>query len=240
MPGDTAKTYVLVHGGYHGGWCWKEVAAQLRAMGHQVYTPTLTGLGERSHLAATRPTLATWIEDIAQVIRFEELDSVILVGHSFAGSILSSLADRMPQRLRHLVYLDALVLRSGESSADRSPERFAQLHQRAMESSNGLTIPPPDPSYFGITDPVMAAWVNTLVTPHPLQTYNDRIQLHHPLGNGLPGTYIACAKPMFATNALSREIARSVPSWRYREIDTGHDAMLLWPTGLTAVLADIG
>lgn len=234
------KTYVLVHGGYHGGWCWKDVATRLRALGHTVYTPTLTGLGERSHLMSFKPTLETFIEDIAQVIKFEELDDVILVGHSFAGSVVSGLVDRMPERLRHLVYLDAQVLESGQAPADGAPpELIERYKQRAMETSNGLSIPPNGPEYFGITDPQMAAWLQTKLTPHPLQTYFDKLKLENPLGNGVAATYIACSKPLFAATAKSRELARSA-GWAYLEIPTAHNAMMLMPAELTQMLVAIG
>ncbi|QDL38589.1 alpha/beta fold hydrolase [Rhodoferax sediminis] len=235
----TAKTYVLIHGAYHGAWCWKDVASGLRALGHIVVTPTWTGLGERSHLLKFEPTLQTFIDDVAQVIRYEDLQDVVLVGHSFAGSVVSALADRMPERLRHLIYLDALVLRAGESSASRSPERAAAYRERAFTAGDGVGIPPGPPEHFGITDLQQAAWVRTKLTPHPLQTYYDRLQLQHPLGNGLPATYIACSEPYFASTVLSREIAQSMPGWRYLEIPTAHDAMLLMPRELTTLLAGI-
>jgi pimeloyl-ACP methyl ester carboxylesterase len=237
--GVEAKTYILIHGAYHGAWCWKLVAAQLRGLGHAVYTPTLTGLGERSHLLSCKPTLNTFIEDIAQVIRYEDLEQVILVGHSFAGSVVSGVSDQMPKRLRHLVYLDALVLQSGESSADRSPERVEAYRQRAMESSSGLSIPPATPEHYGITDPDMAAWMLTKLTPHPLQTYYDKLQLKHSLGNGVPATYIACSKPLFAATEESRERAKDMPGWNYLEMPTGHNAMMTMPSELTDILVSI-
>src|SRR5262245_36433174 len=105
--------YVLVHGANHGGWCWSRVAALLRAEGHSVYAPTLTGLGERAHLLSREITLDTFIQDIQSVIECEELSDVILVGHSFAGAVISGVADRIPELLEHLVYLDAVVLQHG-------------------------------------------------------------------------------------------------------------------------------
>lgn len=240
---DTAgksKTYVLIHGAFHGAWCWKDVAARLRAAGHVVYTPTWTGLGERSHLLHCQPTLETFIEDVAQVIRYEDLQDVVLVGHSFAGSTVSALADRMPERLRHLVYLDALVLQSGESSADRSPARVEGYRQRALASDQPLSIPPADPAAFGITDPDQSAWVKGKVTPHPLQTYYDKLVLQHPLTNGLPTTYIACSSPFFESTAASRAFAQQASGWHYLEIPTAHDAMLLLPRELTEMLLAIG
>jgi pimeloyl-ACP methyl ester carboxylesterase len=237
----TGKTYVLVHGAFHGAWCWKDVAAGLRALGHLVYTPTLTGLGERSHLLAAKPTVNTFIEDVMQVLRYEELDQVILVGHSFAGSVVSGVADRMGERLRHLVYLDAMVLGAGESPLDMAPpDLIERYRQRAMETSGGITVPPNDPSYYGITDPQQAEWLKSKLTPHPFQTYLDKLELKNPIGNGVPATYIACSKPFFATTVTSRDRVKSLPGWSYLEIPTAHNAMTLLPRELTEMLAAIG
>ena len=239
MASSGSKTYVLVHGAYHGGWCWKDVADRLRGLGHTVYTPTLTGLGERSHLMCCKPTLETFIEDVAQVIKYEELDDVILVGHSFGGSAVSGVADRMPEKLRHLVYLDAQVLQNGQSSATLNPPRVEAYRQRA-QTGDGIGVPPPDDvSAYGITDPVMAQWVKKMLTPHPLQVYYDTINLRHPVGNGVRATYIACAKPLHEATAKAREFAKSVPGWNYVEIPTGHNAMMLMPAELTELLAGI-
>jgi pimeloyl-ACP methyl ester carboxylesterase len=230
-------TYVLVHGAYHGGWCWRDVATRLQALGHSVYTPTLTGLGERSHLMRCDPSLETFIDDVAHVLRFEELSDVILVGHSFAGAVISGIADRMPDRLRRLVYLDAMVLQSGESAAAvTSPEIIERYRQRAMASSGGVTVPPNDPEYYGIVEPAQAAWLRAKLTPHPFRTYFDKLVLTHRLGNGIPATYIACAKPMHTATVRSRELAKQQPGWTYLEMPTAHNAMMLMPRELTDIL----
>ena len=234
------KTYVLVHGAYHGAWCWKKVATRLRAMDHTVYTPTLTGLGERAHLLRFRPSLDTFIEDVAQVIRYEELDDVILVGHSFGGSTVSGVADRMPERLRHLVYLDALVLQNGQSCATLNPSRIEAYRQRAR-NGDGIGVPPRDNARaYGITDPEMGRWLLTKLTPQPLQAYYDTLMLKHSLGNGVPASYIACTKPYFDGTAKAREFAKTVSGWNFVEIPTGHDAMLLIPDELSEMLAAMG
>lgn len=234
--GVQPKTFVLVHGAYHGAWCWKDVAQRLRALEHEVYTPTLTGLGERSHLLAIRPTLETFIEDVAQVIRYEDLTDVILVGHSFAGAVVSALADRIPDRLAHLVYLDAQVLLSGQAPADTAPAAVIDTYKERAQASGNLSIQPPPVEAFGIVDPAMTQWVRDRVTPHPYQTYFDRLELKHPLGNGLPATYIAVTAPLFPNTAHSRQVAREQPGWNYLEIPTGHDAMLLMPEELANML----
>jgi pimeloyl-ACP methyl ester carboxylesterase len=233
------KTYVLVHGAYHGAWCWKPVAARLRAMGHEVVTPTLTGLGERSHLIGMHPTLQTFIDDVAQVIHYEDLSDVILVGHSFAGSVVSALADRLPGKLRHLVYLDAQVLQSGQAPADTAPPAAIETYKQRAQASGYLSIPPGPLAFFGIVEPQMVEWVAARVTPHPYQTYFDKLELQHPVGNGLPVTYIAVSNPYFPNIASSREYARAQPGWTYLEIPTAHDAMLLMPDELAQMLARI-
>lgn len=238
---DARKTYVLVHGGFHGGWCWKQVARQLRELGHDVYTPTWTGLGERAHLVSIRPTLETFITDITQVLHYEDLKDVVLVGHSFAGSVIAAVADRMPERLRHLVYLDAQILQSGQSALDIAPPDLYDFYKkRADETSGGLTIPANDPRYFGISEPDLIAWITPKLTPHPFQTYVDKLRLDHPLGNGLPVTYIACTEPYNRGTTSSRELLKSLEDWTSLEIATGHDAMLTAPEALTAMLAEIG
>ena len=233
------KTFVLVHGAYHGGWCWKAVAARLRATGHEVYTPTLTGLGERSHLMAIRPTLETFIEDVAQVIHYEDLSDVILVGHSFSGAVVSALADRMPEKLAHLVYLDAQVLLSGQAPADTAPAAAIETYKQRAQASGLISIPPGPLEFFGIVDPDMQKWVGSRVSPHPYQTYFDRLVLKHPLGNGLPATYIAASEPFFPNTAVSRQVARDQPGWAYLEIPTAHDAMLLMPDKLSTMLSEL-
>lgn len=232
-----AKTFVLVHGAYHGGWCWRDLARMLRAGGHEVHTPTLTGLGERSHLIGCRPTLATFAEDVCQVIRFEDLQDVILVGHSFGGSVISGVADRMPERLAHLVYLDAMLLEDGQSTWDSAPLELVEKYRaQADETSGGLSVPPPDPTYFGITDPDMQALVARKTTPHPFATYTEPLRLSHPLGNGVPMAYITCTAPLLASTARARDLARSLPHCRQMEIATGHNAMMTAPEELMRML----
>lgn len=242
MTAAKPKTYVLVHGAFHGGWCWKDVIARLRALGHTVYRPTHTGMGERSHLIDTNPSLETFIQDIVNVIVYDDIQDVILVGHSFAGSVISAVADRIPQHLRHLVYLDAGLLQSGQCPADvPSPEIIAQYKRRAVTRESGVVVlPPPDPAAFGVTDPAQLAEMRRKLSPHPFRTYFDKLELKNPLGNGVPATYIACTEPLFPNTASARELAKSQPGWTYLEIPTAHNAMTLMPAELTTMLDAIG
>ena len=234
-----SKTYVLVHGAYHGGWCWKGVAEKLRSLGHAVFTPTLTGLGERSHLINMRPHLETFITDVSQVLECEEIEDAILVGHSFAGSVISGVADRVPHRLRHLVYLDALILQDGESSYDRNPEKIENYRRRAVDASSPDAVPPKTPADFGVTDPRLASWLEQKLSAQPLAPYFDRLELEHPVGNGIRSTYIACSQPLFPSLEESRDRARGYPSWTYLEFPASHSVMLEKPAQLAELLSQL-
>ncbi|MGJ7530595.1 alpha/beta fold hydrolase [Variovorax sp. GB1P17] len=174
--GAKAKTYVLVHGGFHGGWCWREVARRLRAEGHAVFTPTQTGMGEREHLLTPETGIATFVDDIVRVIECEELSDIILVGHSFGGLTTSGAADRMSDRIRHAVYLDALVPEPGESVFGQFPkELVAERMKLTFEHRGVRCFRPFAPEAFGVTNPVDAAWLRRRLTPHPVKTYIDAL-----------------------------------------------------------------
>src|SRR5574341_414579 len=162
--GSGPKTYVLVHGAWHGGWCWRRVAEGLRSAGHRVFAPTQTGLGERSHLLSTDIDLNVFVQDIVNVIECEELSDVILVGHSFGGNAVTGVADRIPQRLRHVVYLDGIVAHSGKSVMDWLPPAVVAARLKAAQDfDGGLSFPPFKPEAFAVTDPADVAWLNRLL-----------------------------------------------------------------------------
>ena len=235
---SAGKTFVLVHGGFHGGWCWREVARGLRARGHEVFTPTQTGLGERSHLLSKDITLDTFIEDINQVLRFEDLWDVVLVGHSFGGNSVSGVADRMPERIRLLVYLDAIMLEGGQSMFDSLPKEVVATRLKAAEASGGLSVAPPAAAAFNIDNAKQAREVETRLTPHPLGAYTSPLNLAHPVGNGLPAVYVRCTQPLFATLQPAREWVKA-NGMRTVDIKTGHDAMISAPKLLTELLCDL-
>lgn len=230
--------FVLVHGAWHGGWCWRDVAERLRAQGHRVYTPTMTGLGERAHLLDANTGLSTCIADIAGVIFAEELQDVVLVGHSFAGPVITGVADRLPERLKQLVYLDALVVQHGQSALSLFSPAVQQERSRTIDAE-GLRMAIPSPEKFGVTDPVQQDWLRRRLTPHPLKAYTEPLMLQHPLGNGLPKTYIAVTDPWYPPLAELREDVRAQPDWQWREIAAGHDAMLTSPEALAALLEEL-
>ena len=237
QPTANGRTYVLVHGAFHGGWCWRRVAQRLTAAGHSVFTPTQTGLGERKHLLSKEISMDVFVDDIVNLIDAEELANVYLVGHSFGGGAISGVADRIPERLKRLVYLDAGIPESGKSSFDRLPVavRDARL-QAAVESSGGLSIPVPPVSSFGLKAPSDIEWVQRRMTPHPLKTYMTAPTMKNPIANGVPTTYIRCTDPLYANVNPSAEFAKSHAAWQYLEIKTGHDAMVSAPKELTDLL----
>jgi len=237
---DAPRAYVLVHGAWHGGWCWKRVRGILEAAGHRVYTPTQTGLGERSHLLGPGITLDTFVRDVCNVLVWEDLRDVILVGHSFGGASITGAADRERNRIAQLVYLDALVLQNGQSPFSVVGEEIAASRRdQAVKASGGVWMPPPDPSAFGVVDPEDAAWLRAHCTPHPVSTYEDRLVLDGPVGAGLPVTYIAVT-PHYPPGQASRVYARAQPDWTYLEIEAGHDAMVTSPGLLAEALLKIG
>jgi pimeloyl-ACP methyl ester carboxylesterase len=234
--------FVLVHGGFHGGWCWSRVAAHLRAAGHEVYTPTLTGLGERAHLATPETGLDIHIRDVLGVLEFEDLRDVILVGHSMAGMVVTGVAERDPDRLAHLVYLDADVPRDGESSLDcnglRGEARAAFV---ARAESDGRLRPRPREHPWGITQPEDVAWVNSKITPHPIKAFSDPVRVTDADRFAGRRTFVLCFEDKDAASAEVQTAMRvqAEPGWRYRELATGHDAMITTPRELAELLLEV-
>ncbi|WP_024277034.1 alpha/beta hydrolase [Xanthobacter sp. 126] len=242
MPGDeiSPKTFVLVHGAWHGGWCWREVADLLLGRGHRVFAPTLTGLGERRHLMSPDISLATFVADVAGVIEVEELGDLILVGHSHGGAVISGVADAMPERIRALVYLDATILQNGESAFGVLPAEVVAERRRKVLEAGGIAMPVPEVTAFGVpADHPRADWVRRRLTPHPVGSYESPLALSHPVGNGRPSTYISCTDPLYLPMEPARAYARQA-GWTFIEMPTGHDAMVLQPEALAGLLEGVG
>lgn len=212
-------TFVLLHGGWAGGWQWQEVATRLRQAGQEVYTPTFTGLGERAHLANADIDLNTYIEDILMVLRHEDLRDVILLGYSISGPVVSGVAEKSPDRIAHLVYLDAYVLGNGQSVADQvGPEVMGGIIQAADLFGDGWRIPHDPPDADRRTDQAL----KPVLTP---------LTLTNPEAAQLPRTFIYCTQgaedigPLHLPIARAAENAQRDTSWRYRELETGHVPM---------------
>lgn len=231
MPESIVRqTFVLVHGAWHGGWCWQHVVRGLHEAGHRVFAPTMTGLGERSHLLREGLTIQFFATELLDLFLAEKLENVILVGHSFGGAPISVVADQRPDLLKHLIYLDAVILSNGESPLDQLPRELAAERVRsAQETSGGLTFPPPPAAKFGIVNPGAAAWVQRRLTPHPLASYQEPIRLTHPVGNGVAKSYIACTQPAYPPFLRIHDWVRLQNDWQYLELACGHDAMVICP-----------
>jgi len=232
--------FVLVHGAWHGAWCWRRIVAPLWAAGHRAFAITLSGSGERAHLLAPTITLQTHITDVASVIEAEELRGAILVGHSYAGMVITGVADRMataqPAAIAHLVYLDAVLPRPGEAwSSTHNSETLAQRRRTIAETG---AIPAPDPAVFGLAG-ADHAWVMRHQTSHPGGVYDDALSFDAARLAALPKTFIDCTAPALPTIAESRRRARAEPGWTVVEIATGHDAMVSAPQALLDVLLSV-
>ena len=234
-----SRTYVLVHGGFHGGWCWRRVADRLGGTGHRVFTPTQTGLGERRHLMSANITLDVFVEDVTKLLEAEELSDVILVGHSFGGRTVAGVADLMPERIARLVLLDTGLFVSGQSALDAMPAVEREERYRLAREGDGLGMAVPHARRFGLTDSEDLAWVTRRLTPQPFSTYTSALTLRHPLGNGCPVTYIRCTAPRYPTIDAGEAFARAQPDWQVLELDTGHDAMISAPGPLSEMLSGL-
>ncbi|WP_372528949.1 alpha/beta fold hydrolase [Piscinibacter sp.] len=227
--------FVLVHGAWQGAWCWKRVLPGLWAAGHRAFAVTLTGVGERAHLLSPAITLDTHIADVSAVIEAEELRDAVLVGHSYAGMVITGVAARLAEanRLRHLVYLDAVVPLPGESwSSGHSVETRAARRQSIAE--HGALLPT-DPGMFGL-DGADHAWVTRHQTAQPGGVYDAPLHFDPLRVARWPRSFIDCTAPALATIALMRQRVRSEPGWNIVEIATGHDAMISAPQALLDAL----
>ena len=245
-------TFVLVHGAWHGGWCWRDVRENLQNAGHRVFTPTLTGLGERSHLLSPDINLDTRILDVVNVLEWEELSDVILVGHSYGGNVITCVADRAKHRLRHVVYLDAFLPEDGESPASHrlktlnpdvtTEEIDAEIARRRGTANAQGGGPTHITNLFDIPKdrPELYHWVERRITLHPVNSQVQPIKLEKGGSEGLPRTYILCTgspgKTLFMVLA---EKLRASPDWRYRELATSHDAMVTMPNETSKLLMEI-
>lgn len=229
-------TYVLVPGGWSGGWQWRSAARLLQAEGHEVFAVTLTGLGERWHLASPDINLTTHVEDVANLLRFEQLDQVILAGHSYGGMVITGVAEQVPERLAHLVYVDAFVPEDGQTLFDiLGPEIRAQFESAARKHGEGWRIPydPPDgPDTHRRT-------------PLPMGVLDEPIKVGDPRAAKLPRTYIACTDTLTDLGDLGQPLvdaaaqARTDSRWRYRELPTGHTPMETMPRELAGLLLEL-
>lgn len=232
---------VLIHGAWHGAWCWRRVLPGLRAAGHEAHAVTLTGVGERAHLLRPDLRLRDHIADVLGLIDAEELgDDLVLVGHSYGGLVMTGVADALLARglkPRHLVYVDAVTPHPGESwSSQHAPETVRTRLEAAAQRPDGA-MPPPDAAVFGL-DGADRDWVNRRQTPQPAGVYQDRLDFDAARIATLPRTFIDCTAPALPTIAVMRERVRREPGWQVVELATGHDPMISAPEALVTLLLD--
>ncbi len=234
-------TYLLVHGAWHGGWCWKRVSRLLRAAGHEVFTPTLTGLGEREHLMSPDIGLDTHVQDIVGVLEYEDLHDVILVGHSYAGMVVTGVAEKAADRIAHLVYLDAFLPENGKSLVDyQPPQMLEKFLKMTREEGEGFKLHSLiSPEEFGVTDEEDLAWVRPRMNAHPLKTKTDPVHISDPRAARIPRTFVYCNDPAVGPFGQFADRVREDESWTYFELATGHDAMITAPEEVADLLLQL-
>ncbi|MEO0683287.1 MAG: alpha/beta hydrolase, partial [Pseudomonadota bacterium] len=211
-------------------------AAILRARGHAVTTPTQTGLGERAHLLSPDITLETFVQDLTAHLDFEDLRDVVLAGHSFGGNAVSGAAERRPERLRRLVYLDAQLVQGGQTPhACSPPERRAAREAASLAHDGGLSLPAPTAIEMGVLDPARGAALEARLVPHPWRTHVTPLPIEGPPGGALPKVYVRATDPAYRPLDWALERARAA-AWRIEEIASGHDCMWAAPTATADLL----
>lgn len=223
-------TYVLVHGGGHGGWCYQPVARLLRSHGHEVYAPSLTGLGERAHLFRSGVDLDCHITDIVNLLHFEDLRDVILVGHSYGGMVITGAADRAIDRVGHLVYLDAATPANGQTLADQAPAMMAAAGAESrMVDGVEMCLYPTDDTlrYYGVRDSELREWMRARLTPHPWKCFEQ------PLTPTNEAALARIPQSHLCTTLYMRwrdvDGLRQKANGRFWDLDSGHDMMITEP-----------
>jgi pimeloyl-ACP methyl ester carboxylesterase len=239
--------HVLVHAAWHGGWCWKKVTPLLREQGQDVHTPTLTGLGDRAHLINPNIGLETHIQDVVNVLEYEDLNRVILVGHSSSGAVITGVAERVPERLAHIVYLDAFVPDDGQSLMDLiPPDRRRGMQQRVQSEGQGWLLPSLAPvpwdqflrDAWRIEQAADRSWMLARLGPAPFRIFTDPVRRSNLAASKLPRTFIRCLQwpnPVFDRTA---DISGRTVGWRYRELATSHEPFVTHPHELANLLLE--
>ncbi len=221
------RAFVLVHGAWHGGWCWRRVADRLTARGHYVTAPTLTGVGERSHLASDAVDLTMQVTDVVNEIKWKDLDNIVLVGHSYGGMVISGVAEQLQPRIAAIVYLDAFLPQDGQSLSDL-------LGPKAPQWREHLALPIPAEAFK--VNEKDRAWVNAKMTPHPVKCFTERLKLtgaYQKVAKKLYIRALAFDNPPF-DDALAR--CKADTSWQTVTMQCGHDVMVDQPGQLTSLL----
>jgi pimeloyl-ACP methyl ester carboxylesterase len=234
---DKKPTFVLVHGAWHGGWCWKKVTNMLKTNGFEVFTPTLTGLGERAHLLNENINLDTHIQDITAVLEYEDLKDVILVGHSYGGMVITGVADKAKGRISQLVYLDAFLPENGKSLVD-----YAQIPPVKKDANGKIEnwkIPPlAKAAQFGVTDKNDIEWVDAKLSAQPIQTFLQPVTLNEVPSNTIKKVYIKGSSPSKHFGEAAERA--KIKGYQYFELQKGgHDVMVSDPDALVKIFKSL-
>ncbi|MEM9531069.1 MAG: alpha/beta hydrolase [Pseudomonadota bacterium] len=243
-PPETARTFVLIPGTWHGGWVWEPVARQLRQRGHQAYTVTCTGVGERQHLMSPDVGLATHIEDVANVLRFENLSDVVLVAHSFGGITLTGVADAMPERVEQLIFFDAFiptrdrpawVLRDADGAWpawwQKRQERFVDGYQMAFHEEYPIEMLF-DPATF----PELVPFVSERLTTHPARQWTEPVSFANGGWESFPRSYVHCAGQKVRASSEAMWAPARGPGWQFVDAQLPRLGMLTHPTETSDLL----
>ena len=244
--GEESKTFILVHGTWLGGWSWQYVRRILQRAGHDVYAPSLSGCGDRAHMMNPDIGLDTHIQDIVNIIDFESLDNVILVGHSFAGLVITGVADARRDRIRRVVFFDALVPAEGRmSGVSRTPEgelseyfvkrmeKFLDGYQMSYYDSYPLKMLVPD------TETEVQALLKEKITLHPMRAWSDILELKNGGWEGLPRTYIHCVGQEYSMSSEAMVGPARAPGWQFIELDIPRGGMLTHPELVAETFANL-
>ncbi len=235
-------TYVLVHGGGHGGWCYAKVKRILEAAGHEVFAPSLTGLAERSRSLSQSVDLDHHIDDVVQLLHYWDLTDVVLVGHSYGGMVITGVADRSFERIGKLVYLDAANPRNGQSLLDVAGP-VIEMTRPMGTTVNGVELvllpAPGAAAFYGVSDPIDQAWMDNRLTAHPWRCFEQKLDLRHEdeLWE-IPQFHIVCESTLLTRDPAMIAAARA--AGRLWHTDTGHDLMVTEPRFVSDALIEIG
>jgi pimeloyl-ACP methyl ester carboxylesterase len=233
----SGKTFVLVHGAWHGGWCWRRVADLLQKQGHKVFTPTMTGLGERSHLLDGKVNLATHITDIVNVIKWEGLRDIVLVGHSYGGCIISGVVEEMGDAIGSIVFLDAFVPENGDTLATKASQPVREAIAGLVEKGE-TAMKPVSAAVFRVNEKDRA-WVDAMCTPHPVATLTDKITITGARDRIAKKSYIrAKGYPSVPFDGFQERLKANA-AWRVYELPCGHDVMVDMPDRLAEILVEV-
>lgn len=237
-PQAGGNTYVLVAGGWHGGWCWRRVVDLLTAHGHKVFAPTLTGIGERSHLLDEKVNLATHIADVVNVIKWEDLTDIVLVGHSYAGFVIAGVAEQVQGAIGSIVFLDSFVPENGTSLAELASQPVRDAISAAAQKGE-IVLQAFPASGFRVNENDRS-WVDAMCTPHPLATLRDKVSVTGALERIAKKTYVrAKGYPNIAFDGYYAKL-KSAEGWRVYDLPCGHDPMIDLPDRLTEILLEVG